>query len=92
MDRGEVVLVTGSSSGFGRVSVERLARALREREPGQSPTDAVVHAIMDDTWMYQEAPDALMEFVPLFGAMIDSTPALRAAWLELHARLAKVAS
>ena len=72
-------------------SVERLARALRERQPGQSPTDAVVQAIMDDTWMYQEAPDALMEFVPLFGAMIDSTPALRAAWLELHDRLATVA-
>jgi AcrR family transcriptional regulator len=71
--------------------VERMARALRERRPGQSPTDAVVEAIMDDTWMYEEAPDALMEFVPLFGAMIDSTPALRAAWLELHDRLAKVA-
>ncbi len=71
--------------------VERMAGALRERQPGQSLTDATVAAIMDDTWMYQEAPDALMEFVPMFGAMIESTPALRAAWLELHDRLAKVA-
>jgi AcrR family transcriptional regulator len=71
--------------------VERMARALRERQPGQSPTEVVIEAIMDDTWMYQEAPDALMEFMPLFGAMIESTPALRAAWLELHDRLAKVA-
>jgi AcrR family transcriptional regulator len=72
-------------------AVEHMARALRDRPPGQSPTEAVVEAIMSDARIYREAPDALMEFIPLFGAMIESTPALRAAWLELHDRLAKVA-
>jgi AcrR family transcriptional regulator len=72
-------------------ALEHMARALRERPPGQSPTEAVVEAIMSDAQLYEQAPDAMLEFVPLFGAMIESTPALRAAWLELHDRLAKVA-
>jgi AcrR family transcriptional regulator len=71
--------------------VEGLARALRERRPGQSPTDAVVEAIKESVAIVADAPDALVEFLPRFAAMIDSTPALRAAWLELHDRLAKVA-
>jgi AcrR family transcriptional regulator len=72
-------------------AVERMARALRERGPGESLTEAVVRAIKADTARFDQAPDALIEFIPLFGAMIDSTPALRAAWLELHDRLARVA-
>jgi AcrR family transcriptional regulator len=71
--------------------VEALARALRERRPGQSPTDAVVEAIKASMAIFAEAPDAFVEFLPRFAAMIDSTPTLRAAWLELHDRLAKVA-
>ena len=72
-------------------AVEKMARALRERRPGESLVDAVVAAIKEDTARFDEAPDGLVEFIPLFGAMIDSTPALHAAWLELHDRLAKVA-
>jgi AcrR family transcriptional regulator len=71
--------------------VEDLARALRERRPGQSPTDAVVETLKKSMAVFAEAPDVLVEFLPRFAAMIESTPALRAAWLELHDRLAKVA-
>lgn len=72
-------------------AVERMARALRERGPEESLTEAVVRAIKEDTERFDQAPDALIEFVPLFLGMIDSTPALRAAWLEMHDRLANVA-
>jgi AcrR family transcriptional regulator len=72
-------------------AVERMARALRERGPDESLTAAVVRAIEEDTERFAQAPEDLIEFIPLFLGMIDSTPALRAAWLELHDRLANVA-
>jgi len=72
-------------------AVERMARALRERGRDESLTEAVVRAIQEDTERFDQAPEALVEFIPLFLGMIDSTPALRAAWLELHDRLASVA-
>ncbi|HXD67603.1 MAG TPA: TetR family transcriptional regulator [Solirubrobacteraceae bacterium] len=72
-------------------AVERMARALRERGPGESLTAAVVRAIREDMERFDQAPDELIEFIPLFLGMIDSTPALRAAWLEMHDRLANVA-
>ena len=72
-------------------AVERMARALRERGPEESLTSAVVRAIKEDMARFDQAPEELTEFVPLFLGMIDSTPALRAAWLELHDRLASVA-
>ena len=72
-------------------AVERMARALRERGPDESLTDAVVRAIKEDMARFDQAPDELVEFIPLFLGMIDSTPALRAAWLEMHDRLANVA-
>jgi AcrR family transcriptional regulator len=72
-------------------AVERMARALRERGPEESLTSAVVRAIKEDMARFDDAPEELTEFVPLFLGMIDSTPALRAAWLELHDRLASVA-
>ncbi len=70
--------------------VERLVRALRERRPGESLTDAVVRALQDDTIQYYDAPDELIGFIPAFREMIETTPALKAAWLELHDRLATV--
>jgi AcrR family transcriptional regulator len=72
-------------------AVERMARALRERGPEESLTSAVVRAIKEDMARFDQAPEELTDFVPLFLGMIDSTPALRAAWLELHDRLANVA-
>jgi AcrR family transcriptional regulator len=72
-------------------AVERMARVLRERGPDESLTAAVVHAIKDDMARFDQAPDDLIEFAPLFLAMIENTPALRAAWLEMHDRLARVA-
>jgi AcrR family transcriptional regulator len=72
-------------------TIERVAQALRERRPNESLTDAVVRALKKDGERFAEAPDELVAWIPKFGEMIDSTPALRAAWLEVHDRLATVA-
>lgn len=72
-------------------TVEALAQALRDRGPEESLTETVVAAIKADTERYDQAPDALVQFMPAFISMVEETPALRAAWLELHDRLAKVA-
>lgn len=73
-------------------TVEALAQALRQRGPEESLTDAVVRAIKQDMTRFENGPEELVEFIPAFVSMIDDTPALRAAWLELHDRLARVAS
>jgi AcrR family transcriptional regulator len=72
-------------------AVERMARALRERRPDESLTTAVVRAIKEDMERFDLAPEELIDFMPLFLAMIENTPALRAAWLEMQDRLASVA-
>jgi AcrR family transcriptional regulator len=72
--------------------VEGLARGLRERAPGESITDAVVRALEAETARFDADVDAFAEMIPAFVAMIEGTPALHAAWLEVHARLAQVAS
>ena len=72
-------------------TIERLAGALRERRPKESLTEAVVRALKEDMFRLDLLPDELVAFVPSFGELIDSTPALRAAWLEMHDRLAAVA-
>jgi hypothetical protein len=51
----------------------------------------VVLAIKEDMERFDQAPEELIDFMPLFLGMIDSTPALRAAWLEMQDRLANVA-
>jgi AcrR family transcriptional regulator len=70
--------------------IERLAKALRGRRPDESLTAVVVRAIKEDTGQFDDMPDELIELLPRFGQLIEGTPALRAAWLELHDRLAQV--
>lgn len=70
--------------------IERLSRALRERQPGESVTAAVVRALKEDVAL-DEADDELIGYVPAFRKMIDATPALHAAWLEVQERLVAVA-
>jgi AcrR family transcriptional regulator len=72
--------------------IEGLAQALRERAPGESITDAVVRAIESESARFEGDVDAIAEMVPAFVAMIERTPALHAAWLEVNARLANVAT
>jgi AcrR family transcriptional regulator len=72
-------------------AIERVATALRERRPNESPTQAVVRAAKEDLELLEETPDELVGFLPAFGNLIESTPALHAAWLEVHNRLAAVA-
>jgi AcrR family transcriptional regulator len=72
--------------------IERMAAALREREPGESPTKAMLSALDEQPVEVDELPDQVQMFLPLFSEMVATTPALHAAWLELHARLVEVAT
>jgi AcrR family transcriptional regulator len=72
--------------------IERLSVALREREPGESPTRAMLRALSTDPEELVELPDEIHMFVPLFSEMVASTPSLRAAWLDLHERLVEIAT
>jgi AcrR family transcriptional regulator len=71
--------------------IERLATALRERGPRESPTAAVVRTLKEELAPLAHAPDELVSFIPRFAEMVNGSPALRAAWLEVHDRLAAVA-
>jgi AcrR family transcriptional regulator len=73
-------------------TIARLVAALRERSAGESPTRAVLRALADDMEDLKDMPDGLYVFFPLFSTMIASTPALRAAWLDLQSRLVEIAT
>jgi AcrR family transcriptional regulator len=61
----------------------RLAAAVRERQPGSSPTAAVVASMKDDMARFSAAMgEGGLDFLPAFGRMMRETPALRAAWGE----------
>ncbi len=72
--------------------IERLSRALREREPGSSPVRAMLDALSEDPEELEALPDEIHMFMPLFSEMVASTPALRTAWLELQGRLIETAT
>jgi AcrR family transcriptional regulator len=72
--------------------IRRIAQALREREPSQSPTKAIVAALKQDLVRYEWMTSELSElYMPRFAAMVAETPALRAAWNEIRHRLIEVA-
>ena len=73
-------------------TLERMATALRERSPGESPTKTALRALDEDMRDLEELPEDLYELLPRFAHMVTDTPALRAAWLELHGRLVEVAT
>ena len=72
--------------------VERLAEALRKREPGESPTRAMLRALSEDMEDFEDLPDEVHGFMPRFAEMVTTTPSLRAAWLDVHGRLLAVAT
>jgi AcrR family transcriptional regulator len=71
-------------------SLEQMSRALRERGPDESLTQAVLRALEADMRRFDEVSDELAQFIPMFVGMIETTAALRAAWLEMYDRLADV--
>jgi AcrR family transcriptional regulator len=71
-------------------AIDEMARALRDRGPNESLTEAVLRAVEADMRRFDDVSDELLEFMPLFLAMVHDTPQLRAAWLELYDRLAEV--
>ncbi|HST55203.1 MAG TPA: TetR family transcriptional regulator [Solirubrobacteraceae bacterium] len=77
-------------------TIARLAAALRESDADadadESPTKAVLRAFREDMEGFEDLPDAIHVFMPLFAEMVASTPALRAAWLDLQGRLVAVAT
>jgi AcrR family transcriptional regulator len=72
--------------------IARVAAALREREPGESPTKAMLRALKDDMQDLEDLPEELYAFLPLFAEMLAATPSLRAALLDLQSRLVEVAA
>ena len=71
-------------------AVESMARVIRECPPNESLTAAVVRAMKEDMERFDDVPDDIVMFLPRFVDLIDSTPALRAAWLEMHDRIVTV--
>jgi AcrR family transcriptional regulator len=72
-------------------AVESVARMLRERPPNESLTETVLRAMKRDMELFDTIPDELVDFLPRFSELIDSTPALRAAWGDMHRRIVTVA-
>jgi AcrR family transcriptional regulator len=75
--------------------IARVVRALREREPGESPTKAMLRALGEEPDAPEDSagfPEEIQWFIPMFAEMVASTPALRAAWLDLRGRLVEVAN
>lgn len=73
-------------------TIARLVAALRERAPDESPTRAMLRALGEDMDELVEMPDEIHVLLPVFDEMVAETPALRAAWLDLHSRIVDVAS
>ncbi len=71
-------------------TLAQLAQALRERGPDESLTEAVLRALESDMRRFDEVSDDIVAFLPMFVAMIETTAALHAAWLELYGRLVEV--
>jgi len=70
----------------------RAGAALREREPGESLTRAVVREFASDLERHGAVADELTHFfLPSFAEMVASTPSLRAAWLDIEGRLVEIA-
>jgi AcrR family transcriptional regulator len=71
--------------------VDRLARALRERRSGEPLSTVVVDALKQEMQQFDVIPDELVTLFPRFRELLESTPSLRAAWLDLNNRLVAVA-
>lgn len=73
-------------------AIDSLAQVIRDCPSNESLTTAVVAAMKKDMERFDEVPDDLVVFLPRFIALIESTPALRAAWLEMHDRIVTAAA
>ncbi len=72
-------------------SVERFTKAFRESPPGESPTQVVLRTLEAESRRFETLPDELVHFFPDFAALIQSTPSLRAAWLDVRNRMLAIA-
>jgi AcrR family transcriptional regulator len=72
-------------------AIETFARVLRDRRPDESLTAVALRALREEHKRFDTVPDELVEFFPRFGEMVESTPSLRAAWLDIRNQLLAVA-
>jgi AcrR family transcriptional regulator len=72
-------------------AIEAFAGVLRDRRPDESLTAVTLRALREDDKRFDDIPDELVEFFPRFAEMVESTPALRAAWLDMRNQLLAVA-
>ena len=73
-------------------AIDSLSQVIRDCPSNESLTTAVVQAMKKDMERFDEVPDDLVIFLPRFISLIESTPALRAAWLEMHDRIVTAAA
>jgi AcrR family transcriptional regulator len=72
-------------------AIAAFAGVLRDRRPDESLTAVTLRALREDDKRFDDIPDELVEFFPRFAEMVESTPALRAAWLDMRNQLLAVA-
>ena len=72
-------------------AVERFARAMRDNPRGESPTRAVLRSLEAESERFAAIPDELVTFFPNFAALVQSTPSLRAAWLDIRNQMTAIA-
>jgi AcrR family transcriptional regulator len=68
-------------------AIERVAQAFRESPPGESPARVVLRTLEAESERFAAIPDELVHFFPNFAELIQSTPSLRAAWLDIRNRM-----
>jgi AcrR family transcriptional regulator len=73
-------------------TVEALATALRDSPPGEPPTKVMVRALKKDLGRFAAIPNEAAVFLPMFADMVEATPSLRAAWVDMYRRLIEVAA
>jgi AcrR family transcriptional regulator len=72
--------------------ITRIATTLRERQPSESPTKAIVAALKLDLERYSWISTQLSSvYLPRFSEMVATTPSLQSAWNEIRYRLVDVA-
>jgi AcrR family transcriptional regulator len=71
-------------------TVRRFAEAFRESPPGESPTRIVLGVLDEEARRFLVIPDDLLHFFPNFVELVQSTPPLRAAWLDIRNQMTAI--
>lgn len=72
-------------------AVERFTQAFRASPVGESPVQIVLRALEEEARRFAVIPDELLDFFPNFAELIQSTPSLRSAWLDIRNQMIAIA-